>query len=145
MGATAKEDGLRINFTLRRLDGMIDVSVTRNSDPVLLGYSLLSGGHPVGFAEGFPVCRGSVTYPADGYAAVFGWTQPVRSTDGAVGNFEMDPIVIYRDVATPFAWYGLARVVVSVDPAESTTTCRVAAWQRGPWPAGPAWIITSSA
>jgi hypothetical protein len=26
---------------------------------------------------------------------------------GAGGSFEMDPIAIYRDVATPFAWYGL--------------------------------------
>jgi len=52
-----EEDRLRIGFTLRRLDGVVDVSVTRNTDPGLLGYSLLSGGQPVEFARDFPVCR----------------------------------------------------------------------------------------
>jgi hypothetical protein len=100
-------DRLRIGFTLRGLDGLIDVSLTRNTDPGSLGYLLLSGGEPADFATGFPVCRASVTYSADGYAAVFGWTQLVRSTDSDGSGFEMDPIAIYRDVPTPFAWYGL--------------------------------------
>jgi hypothetical protein len=30
----------------------------------------------------------------------------VRSTDAATSDFEMDPIAIYKDVDTPFAWYG---------------------------------------
>jgi hypothetical protein len=98
---------LRVGFTLRGLDGLIDASLTANTDPGALGYSLLSGGSPVEFARGFPVCRATVTYPADGYAAVFGWTQMVRSTDSCGDGFEMDPIAIYRDVSTPFAWYGL--------------------------------------
>jgi hypothetical protein len=102
----SEASALRIGFTLRGLDGRIDVTLTRNSDPESLGYSLLSGGEPVEFARDFPVCHATVTYPADGYAAVFGWTQMVRSTDGG-DDFEMDPIAIYRDVHIPFAWYGL--------------------------------------
>ena len=101
------EDELHIGFTLRGLDGLIDVSLTRNTDPGSLGYSLLTGGQPVEFARNFPVCRAAVTYPADGYAAVFGWIQMVCSTDAAGNGFEMDPIAIYQDVSTPFAWYGL--------------------------------------
>ena len=31
----------------------------------------------------------------------------VRATDSANGQFEMDPIAIYSEVPTPFAWYGL--------------------------------------
>jgi hypothetical protein len=85
---------------------VIDVSVTRNTDPVSLGYALLVGDHSAECARDFPVCRAKVSYPADGYAAMFGWTQLVRSTD-AGSDFEMDPIAIYRDVATPYAWYGL--------------------------------------
>jgi hypothetical protein len=100
-------DKLRIAFSLRGLDGLIDVSLTRNTDPGSLGYSLLSGGQPVDFARDFPVCRATVTYPADGYAAIFGWTQMVRSTTSAAAGFEMDPIAIYRDIPTPYAWYGL--------------------------------------
>ena len=98
---------LRIPFSLRGLDGYIDVSLARNTDPGSLGYSLLSGGQPVDFARDFPVCRATVTYPADGYAAIFGWTQVVRSTDSTGIGFEMDPIAIYRDIPTPYAWYGL--------------------------------------
>lgn len=37
---------------------------------------------------------------------MFGWTQMVRSTDSAGPDFEMDPTAIYRDVSTPFAWFG---------------------------------------
>ncbi|MGA2529755.1 MAG: hypothetical protein ABSG36_11400 [Acidimicrobiales bacterium] len=96
-----------ILFSLRDLQGVIETSVTANSDPRKLGYVLLSGGSPVDFAEGFPVCRAAVAYPADGYAAVFGWTQMVTSTDsGGVGEYAMDPIAIYSEVSTPFAWYG---------------------------------------
>jgi len=104
-GRVTSVDSLRIDFSLRGISGLIDVSISPNADPNAVGYSLLSYGLPVDFARGFPVCRAAVTYPADGYAAVFGWTQMVRSTD-ATGDFEMDPIAIYRELDTPFAWYG---------------------------------------
>jgi len=100
-------DTVRIDFALRGISGHIDVSISPNTDPASLGYLILSYGLPVDFARGFPVCRASVTYPADGYAAIFGWTQMVRSTDAAAGDFEMDPIAIYNEVDTPFAWYGM--------------------------------------
>jgi hypothetical protein len=97
---------LRIDFLLRGISGHIDASVSPNTDPASLGYLILSYGLPVDFARGFPVCRATVTYPADGYAAIFGWTQMVRSTDAATSDFEMDPIAIYNELDTPFAWYG---------------------------------------
>jgi len=100
-------DDLRIDFLLRGINGHIDVSIGPNTDPAALGYSILSYGLPVDFAHGFPVCRATVSYPADGYAAVFGWTQMVRSTDAATSEFEMDPIAIYSELETPFAWYGM--------------------------------------
>jgi hypothetical protein len=99
-------DDLRIDFSLRGLSGHVDVSISPNSDPTALGFSLLSHGLPVDFARGFPVCRATVSFPADGYAAIFGWTQVVRSTDAATSDYEMDPIAIYKEVDTPFAWYG---------------------------------------
>ena|SRR5215469_1013697 len=99
-------ENLRIDFSLRGISGHIDVSISPNTDPIALGYSLLSHGLPVDFARGFPVCRATVTYPADGYAAIFGWTQMVRSSDAATSDFEMDPIAINKEVDTPFAWYG---------------------------------------
>ena len=38
---------------------------------------------------------------------MFGWTQLVCSTDSASGGSEMDPIAIYQQVPTPFAWFGI--------------------------------------
>jgi hypothetical protein len=98
---------LRIPFSLRGINGQIAVSLTPNTDPASVGYSLLTAGLPVDFARGFPVCRAKVAFPADGYAAVFGWTQLVRPARNGANGFEMDPIAIYRDVSTPFCWYGI--------------------------------------
>ncbi len=86
--AMADAGSLRIPFTLRGISGLISVSVTCNTDPNAIGYSLLTGGLPTDAARGFPVCRATVTYPAQGYAAMFGWTQMVRSTDSAPDKFE---------------------------------------------------------
>jgi hypothetical protein len=102
----AEASGFRTAFSLRGISGLVAVSVSRSTDPDAIGYRLLTGGRAADFAAGFPVCRATVTYPADGYAAVFGWTQLVRSTDSAAAGFETDPIAIYRDVPTPYAWYG---------------------------------------
>jgi hypothetical protein len=101
------ENCLRIDFALRGLDGHIDVSLRDNSDPASLGYSVLFPGVSLDAVQGFPVCEATVTYPGQGYAAVFGWTQLVRSTDSATGAFEMDPIAIYTEIPTPFAWFGV--------------------------------------
>ena len=49
-----------------------------------------------------------MTYSGHGYAAVFGWTQMVHSTDGDSGEFETDPIAIYQQIPTPYAWFGRA-------------------------------------
>jgi len=103
----AEAGSLHIPFTLRGITGLISVSVTGNTDPDAIGYSLLSGGLPTDAARGFPVCRATVTYPAQGYAAMFGWTQMVRSTDSAPDRFEMDPIALYQQIPTPYAWFGV--------------------------------------
>jgi hypothetical protein len=93
-----------IPFPLRGLSGLVSVSVTGNTDPDAIGYLLLSGGQPTDAARGFPVCRATVTYPADGYAAMFGWTHMVRSTDSDPARFEMDPIALYQQIPTPYAF-----------------------------------------
>ena len=103
----ADADMLRVPFSLRGISGLISASVTPNSDPGAIGYSLLTGGLPVDAARGFPVCRATVTYPAQGYAAMFGWTQMVRSTDSAPDKFEMDSIALYQQIPTPYAWFGV--------------------------------------
>jgi hypothetical protein len=105
--AIADAYNLGIPFVLRGLSGLISVSVTCNTDPDAIGYLLLSTGQPTDAARGFPVCRGTVTYPAGGYAAMFGWTQMVCSTDSAPARFEMDPIALYQHIPTPYAFFGV--------------------------------------
>jgi hypothetical protein len=97
---------LAIAFLLRGREGEVRVEVAENGDPDAVGYALLTGGQATEFARGFPICRATVAYPGAGYAAVFGWTQMVCSSDAGSG-FEMDPIALYRDLATPFAWFGV--------------------------------------
>jgi hypothetical protein len=132
-GVMADAHDLRIPFLLRDIGGLIDVSVTRNVDPESIGYAVLSYGLPVDFARGFPVCRATVSYPADGYAAIFGRTQLVRSTDSATRQFEMDPIAIYRDVATPFAWYGIRPQLFDAPARDPRADMD---WEGGPGTAG---------
>lgn len=110
---------LRIPFTLRSISGLITVSVNTNTDPDAIGYSLLTAGQPTDAARGFPVCRATVTYPAEGYAAMFGWTQMVRSTDSAPDKFEMDPIALYQQIPTPYAWFGVRPELFDAPSRES--------------------------
>ena len=38
---------------------------------------------------------------------MFGWTQMVRSTDSDPDRFEMDPIALYQQIPTPYAFFGV--------------------------------------
>jgi len=102
---------LSIPFSLRGTAGKVVATVGVNTDPSSVGFSLMSGGAPTDYARGFPICEATVEYPRAGYSAVFGWTQLVSSTDTSGGAYEMDPIAIYADVDTPFAWYGVRPVL----------------------------------
>lgn len=92
---------VQIPFTLRGIDGLVSVRVERNDAPELVG----SGPD----ALGFPWCHAAVAYPAQGYDAVLGWVQLVRSDDNLSGGreFEIDPLAFLGDVPHPFCWIGL--------------------------------------
>lgn len=98
-----------IPFSLRGADGRIVVDLAVNDDPIAVGCDYLLFGEPIDLARDYPVCTAVIKYEALGYSAVFGWTQLVCSTDNSSGgqSFETDPIAVYRNVATPFAWYGV--------------------------------------
>ena len=90
-----------IAFTLRGTDGTVAVEFARNDRPERVGAP------PA--ATGFPFCHASVDYPAQGYDAVLGWVQLVRSDDNASHgrSFEIDPLDFLGDVPHPFCWIGL--------------------------------------
>lgn len=93
---------MEIGFSLRGVDGQVSVTLARNERPELVG----SGPE----ATGFPYCHATVDYPAQGYDAVLGWVQLVRSDDNhSEGrDFEIDPLDFLGDVPHPFCWIGLA-------------------------------------
>ena len=130
--AMADADMLRVPFSLRSISGLISVSVTANTDPRAIGYSLLTGGLPVDAARGFPVCRATVTYPAQGYAAVFGWTQMVRSADSAPGKFEMDPISRPTPCSPATSRRSRASAGASPSPPKTSASRRRRPWDRRP-------------
>jgi hypothetical protein len=99
---------LALPFRLRERRGTVHVTIVANVDAQASGCDLMLFGMPPELVLGYPVCTATVDYESDGYGAVLGWTQVVCSTDNATGgeSFEIDPIAVYRDVDTPFAWYG---------------------------------------
>jgi len=56
------------------------------------------------------MCEATVDYPAQGYDAVLGWIQLVRSDDNESEGqaFEIDPLAFLGDVPHPFCWIGLS-------------------------------------
>jgi hypothetical protein len=89
---------MRLDFQCRNQLGVISAEVVANSRP-------LSFGGDEAENLGFPVCTASVAYDGDGYAAMFGWVQLVRSTD-AGPDFEKDPFLLFPAVEHPYPFYG---------------------------------------
>lgn len=117
---------VELPFTLRNVDGVVSVEVEPNDDPAALGYELLAPAVPFEHLTGYPVCTAQIEYPARGYAAMFGWIQFVRSSDseGDPSIFELDPIYLYREIPTPFAWFGLKPTLFDAPTRETRSPMR---------------------
>jgi hypothetical protein len=84
--------------------GTVEVSSVPNDNPAALG----KGEE----ARGYPALTARVEFAGEGYRALFGWIQLVRSTDNASGGaFEMDPARFFEDSPTPFCFYGYKPVL----------------------------------
>jgi hypothetical protein len=100
---------LTVAFSFRGRPASIAVTVVANDDPVGVGCDLLDSVLPPDAATGYPVCRAIVESDWDGYAAACGWIQVVRATDGDEGpqQFGIDPLTLFCDVNTPYAFFGV--------------------------------------
>lgn len=97
---------IALPFSLRGTPGSVSVAV--RDDPAESPYEVLLGGRARDVVHGFPVCTAEIQYPKEGYAAVFGWTQMVKWSDGgSQEGFEIDPIALYRNLQTPYCWFGI--------------------------------------
>lgn len=81
--------------------GTVTVTVECVDDPAVVGKH--------SEARGFPCCTALVDYPGQGYRALFGWVQLVRSSDNSSGgqDFDMDPFVLFEDAPSPYAFFGV--------------------------------------
>ena len=79
-------------FVLRGIVGKVSVSCRANDHPELVG----SGAD----SQGFPLCHAVVDYPAQGYDAVLGWVQLVRSDDNVTGSLSVALIVARGSVGS---------------------------------------------
>jgi hypothetical protein len=92
---------LDIEFSYKGDRGCVSVSCVPDDAPAAVGKDE--------DARGFPVCTATIDYAGQGYRALFGWVQLVRSTDSAVERtaFQMDPLRFFEDSPAPYCWYGL--------------------------------------
>lgn len=93
---------LQLSFNARDASGEVTVVTSVNTDPLSLGTDPS--------ARGFPACHATVDFELDGYNGLLGWIQlvGVTTTEEAERIFEIDPLQVFDQVETPFAFYGLS-------------------------------------
>jgi hypothetical protein len=106
---------LKLPFSLRGSTGI--VAVTVESNPSGDSYEVLPGAFDRDVPRGIPISTAKIEYPRQGYGAVFGWIQVVRASDGASAeDFEMDPTALYRNMQTPYGWFGIKPTLFDAPP-----------------------------
>lgn len=95
---------MEIPFTYQGQNGRVVITVQTTRNPTVIGAREGSAG--------LANCQATIEFSAEGYLALFGWVQLVRSTDNAFHGqqFEMDPFdpfQLYERAPTPYCWYGV--------------------------------------
>lgn len=106
MGIQAME--LTIPFRIRGKDGVVRVEYAVNEDPERWGNTLLGVAEPLKSEEigrGFPLCRATVTFAGEGYAAVMAWIQILRFS-GASNGVLVDQPPQLEGSGMPYVYWG---------------------------------------
>ena len=95
---------MEIAFTHQGHTGRVSVTVETTLSPATLGV----GDSALGLAN----CKATIEFAADGYLALLGWVQLVRSNDNTFHGrqFEIDPFdpfELYERAPLPYCWYGI--------------------------------------
>lgn len=99
---------VEFDFQLRGSRGCVHVDLRPAAGAGSSGRDVLDPRLSAGHGAGLPVCTATVDYAGVGYAAAMGWVQFVRSTDSRQPDvFELDPLALYGDVNTPYAFFGI--------------------------------------
>jgi hypothetical protein len=108
--ATIRSLPMQIPFDDRGLTGEVNVTVEAVQDAAAVG-------SPAG-TEGFPCCEAIVGCTGQGYDAMFGWVQLVRSEDWGDGTFAIDLSPHFADVPSPYIYYGLRPILFDAPSRE---------------------------
>jgi hypothetical protein len=116
-------------FEVRELAGRVRVAYGVNADPRRWGYHLLGLDFDIDVSRGFPVIEARVEYPAEGYAAYFGWIQLVRYWIGAEEHptVEVDVAPQMRQAQMPYLSFGIQPVLFDA-PAFTEPNVTWRAW-----------------
>lgn len=88
-------------FSWAGVDGSVRVELGPNDDPAALGCAE--------FARGFPVCRATIEYPAEGYSNMLGWVQMLNSGYLARGEgYVCDGFEPFGPLPHPFSFFGVS-------------------------------------
>lgn len=99
---------MTIPFRIRGTDGEVRVEYLINEDPRRWGNTLLEGAAQLSGEEigrGFPVCRATVTYAGEGYAAVMAWIQILRFS-GTQNGVLVDQPPQLEGSGMPYVYWG---------------------------------------
>jgi hypothetical protein len=99
-----------VRFVLRGLSGEVRVRLQPNPHPrdwMDPATRIESGVEwDEAWMRQFPTCTAVIDHPAEGYEAMCGWVQLVRSSDSVPDLFEMDPTPITAGLDVPYCWFG---------------------------------------
>lgn len=113
----ARPDGAELPFTLRGIDGRVEITYVVNDDPKRWGFDLLGLDFDIEAARGFPVMTARSRYAAEGYAGYLGWIQVV---DYVVRHGDVEDAAVFvvpdvapqaRDANTPYCTFGYEPVM----------------------------------
>lgn len=104
-----------ISFTLRGIDGRVDITYEVNDDPTRWGFDLLGFNMDIA-ARGFPVMEARTKYPAQGYGGLLGWIQVVNyevKTDSTHETIWAAPDLAPHalEASTPYTTFGIEPVM----------------------------------
>jgi hypothetical protein len=117
--------GKSIAFSLRDIDGRVDIAYGINDDPKRWGFHLFGPDWDIESARGFPVLEARVRYRAEGYAAFLGWIQVARFTvrdDSAPEAIWAAPDIgpRSRDADGPYTNFGIEPVFFDATASDAS-------------------------
>jgi hypothetical protein len=96
---------MTIPFRIRGKDGAVRVEYAVNDDPRRWGNTLLGVADQPDVGKGFPLCRATVTFAGEGYAAVMAWIQILRFS-GASNGVLVDQPPQLEGSSMPYVYWG---------------------------------------